>query len=234
MSKLRVPALPDFLRVIGRDAHETEAKLYYYYANQQAASFNYVRASSLSRFAFEHNVALDQILDACEQEKTKQGKKSNADVLRLLWDSAAGRSVRTYKMGPKYLAIRRDLKIRVAPAFYFVEDGKANEFWLQPRKTYALDHFALALLASIVKATFLVDDFESVGFEVCDMSAPTPRDERKLTTYSLNSFRIMDEQELAEKFQFFASAYDRLVARGVKHSERITRRPPPAEPDLFA
>ncbi len=111
---------------------------------------------TLSHFAFARLLPLQQILDACKRERTQQGWRSNETVLRLLWEQ--GRSVQTFELGPKYLDIRKDLRIRVALPFYFVENGKACAFWLQPRKTYALDVGQLALLASMVKMAVLRDD----------------------------------------------------------------------------
>ena len=51
----------------------------------------------------------------------------------------------------------------------------------------------LALLASMVKLAILRDDFRDVGFELCDMSAPALGKDRRPTTYTLDSFRILSE-----------------------------------------
>jgi hypothetical protein len=233
MSKLRPPAFHDIARLIGRDADETEAKLYEYYANPYGAFFNYRCARAFCRFAFGRMLTLDQILEACRRERTEQGKSCNAEVISLLWNMSAHRSVRTYELAPKFLTIRKDLNIRVAPPFYFVEGDKAYVFWLQPRKTYALNLAELGLLASMVKVTFLRDDFREVGFEVCDMSAPALGKARQPNTYHLESFNILSEAETREKLQLFAIAYDRLVARGVERSPRTPKHPPASGPDLF-
>lgn len=231
---LKPPAFHDIARIIGRDIDETEARLYEYYTNTDKAFFNYRRALKLSRFVFGREVGLSQILESCKAEKTEQGRKSNSDVLRLLWGASDSRSVRTYELAPKFLAIRKDLRIRVAPPFYFVEGDKAYVFWLQPRKNYALDHAALGFLASMIKATFLVDDFHDVGLEVCDMSSPSPKQDREITSYHLESFNIMSEGEATHKLQLFALAYDRLVARGVERSKRAQRSQQLPGPDLFS
>jgi hypothetical protein len=178
-------------------------------------------------------VPLAHLLAGCYDEHTRQGQNSNSEVLQLLWDMAAHRTVQTYELAPKLLAIRKDLSIRVAPPFYFVEGTTAYVFWLQPRKNYALDLAALNLLSSIVKATFLVDDFRDVGFEVCDMSAPALGRDRNPTIYHLESFNIMAESETRAKLQLFALAYDRLVARGVERSKRTAKQQPLARPDLL-
>jgi hypothetical protein len=233
MSKLRTPAFHDIARLIGRDADETEAKLYEHYANPYGAFFNYRCARTLCRYAFGRMLPLQQILDGCRRERTAQGKSCNSEVIQLLWDMTAHRSVQTYELAPRFLTIRKDLNIRVSLPFYFVEDGKANTFWLQPRKFYALSVGELALLASMVKLTFLVDDFRDLGFEVCDMSAPAAGKDRQPNTYHLESFRVLSESETRDKLQLFAIAFDRLVARGVERSQRTPRQQPPAGPDLF-
>jgi hypothetical protein len=233
MSKLRLPAFHDIARVIGRDADETEAKLYEFYVNPNAAPFNYRYARTFSRYAFARAVPLTQILAGCRRERTKQGKLSNEEVLSLLWNLVAGRNVRTYSLAPQFLDIRKDLRISVALPFYFVENGMPCGFWLQPRKEYALSHGALGLLASIVKLAVLKDDFKELDFEVCDMSAPAKGADRKPTIYRLDSFSILSEAETREKLQLLAVAYDRCVKRGVQRSERRPKNPPATGPDLF-
>ncbi|TAK87234.1 MAG: hypothetical protein EPO20_05370 [Betaproteobacteria bacterium] len=232
MNKLRPPAFHDIARIIGRDVDETEARLYSYYTNPFGAFFSYHRAQALCRFAFGRMLPLRQVLEGCGRERTQQGKNCNSEVLRLLWERSAHRSVRTYELAPKFLTIRKDLNIRVAPPFYFVEGDNAYVFWLQPRKEYAFNVGQLGLLASMVKVTFLVDDFRDVGFELCDMSAPLGK-ERDPNTYHLESFNILSEAGIREKLQLFALAYDRCVARGVERSKRTPKQQPPAGPDLF-
>lgn len=232
MSKLRPPAFHDIARMIGRDADETEANLYSYYTNPFGAFFNYRRSQVLSRFAFGRMLPLEQILQGCQAERTEQGKNCNTEVLRLLWERSANRSVKVFTLAPKYLNIRKDLNIRVSPPFYFVEGEKAYVFWLQPRKGFAYNVGQLGLLASMVKATFLRDDFREVGFELCDMSGPEGKD-REPHTYHLESLNIISEDETREKLQLFAIAYDRCVARGVERSKRAPREQPPSGPDLF-
>lgn len=234
MSKLRLPAFHDIARLIGRDANETEAKLYEYYANPYGAFFNYRCARSLARYAFGHMAPLQQIIDGCRRERTQQGRSCNEEVVKLLWEITDGRAVRTYELAPKVLSIRRDLQIRVSLPFYFVENQKASAFWLQPRKFYALNLGELGLLASIVKLAVLVDDFRELDFEVCDMSAPAAGQGRRPTIYGLDSFNVLSEAETKEKLQLLAIAYDRLVAKGVQRTQRTPKHPPASGPDMFA
>lgn len=208
MGKLRLPAFHDIARLVGSDVDETEANLYEYYANPDGAPFNYQRARKFARFAFGRMLPLQQILDSCQNERTDQGRKSNEEVLRRLWNVSEGRAVRTYELGARWLAIRKDLRIRVQLPFYFVESGSACTFWLQPRKTYALDLGDLGLLASMVKLAVLVDDFQDVDFEVCDMSSAAAGRPRETTTYRLGSFDVLSEEQTRAKLQLLAIAYD--------------------------
>ncbi len=230
MSKLKLPAVQDIARLIGVNDDDTEQRLHAYYTAQTIAGFNYGAAQRLCRYAFAHMMPLTSILEGCKSGGPV-GVRSNADVLRLVWDATTNRSVVTYGLKPKMLALRRDLVTVVAPPFYFVEDGKAYVYWLQPRKGHALSLGELSLLASMVKATFLVDDFQNVGFEVCDLSANSEGD-REARTYHLESFQIVPEAEIAEKLQGFARAYDKLVARGVRRPKRPPKQRP-TEPGLF-
>jgi hypothetical protein len=234
MSRLRLPPFHDIARLTGRDPDETEAKLYDYYANPAAAFFNYRCARGLARFVYGRQTSLQQIVDGCMRERTEQGRSCNREVIELLWNITKGRSVQTFDLAPAYLPIRKDLSIRVALPFYFVENGRPCAFWLQPRRGYALSVGELALLASMVKHAVLVDDFRDVDFEVCDMSAPNPKSDRKPTLYHLDSFKILSREELGAKLQFVAIAYDRLVARGVQRSQRTPKNPPSTGRDLFS
>lgn len=233
VSRLRLPAFHDIARLVGRDADETEANLYNYYANPNRAFFNYHRARALCRYAFGRMLPLQQILEGCRRERTEQGRHCNSEVLKLLWGMSAGRVVQTYELAPRFLTIRKDLNIRVALPFYFVEGRRAYAFWLQPRKSYALNTKELALLASMVKLAVLVDDFQDVGFELCDMRAPAEGEDRQPTTYHLESFEILSETETRDRLQLLAIAYDRLVARGVQRSQRTPKHPPSPAPGLF-
>jgi hypothetical protein len=127
--------------------------------------------------------------------------------------------------------LRKDLSIRVAPPFAFVENGRPSVFWFQPRKGHALSFSEIALLASIMKATYLVDDYEGVGFEICDLSAPDGK-RREPRIYTLSDFDLLPEAEVAERLQRFARAFDELKAEGIEQKRRKPKRPD-AGPDLF-
>jgi hypothetical protein len=233
VTTLPLPAAQDVVRVIRPTVDETEEALHAYYTDSARGIFNYIRAQGLCRFAFSHALPLQQILDGCDAEHTPVGRASNAEVLRLVWEYAASRSITTYLIKAGYFSIRKDMSIRVAPPFYFVEDGKPYAFWLQPRKHYALSFAQLGLLASMVKHTILRDDYEALGLEVCDLSVlGALSSKREVRGYHLETLNIISGEVIHEAMQRFARAYDRLVARGVQRYKRPSKRPT-AGPDLF-
>lgn len=232
MKRLKIPAAQDVVRLIGPDDAETERRLHGFLTDPSGGFFSYRPAHTLCRYAFGHALPLGRILDGCHRVRNKQGRTSNSEVLRLLWNLSEKRSVTTHELKPKKLDLRKDLSIKVAPPFYFVENGKAYVFWLQPRKGHAHSLAELGLLASIVKVTYLVDDWEDVGFEVCDLSAPILGGKRDPRTYHLESFSLHSETEVHEALQRFARAYLSLKAKGIETKKRSTKRPD-VGPGLF-
>lgn len=233
MKKLTVPGAQDIVRIIGSNDLETERNLFSFYTDPSGGFFSYRLSHGLCRHAYGRTLPLQQILAGCERLHNKQGRNCNKEILRLVWDLAAGRPIYTSELPTKTLVLRKDLSIRVAPAFYYVESRRASAFYLQPRKDrkYALSLAQMGLLASIMKATYLVDDFEGVGFEICDLSAP-PGQDRQPRIFTLKDFNLLSEAEVNELLQRFARAYDTLKARGIEQKKRPPKRPP-AGPDLF-
>ena len=231
MKHLQIPPAQDIARIVCPTLPETERRLTEYYMASTGV-FNYSLAQNLSPIVFAHSVPLDQALKACEQQRTDIGAKQNAEVLRLIWDAGESRTVRAYDLRPKVFRIRKDIEIKVAPPFYFVEHDQAHVFWLQPRKTHALSDLQLGLLASIIRHTFLVDDFENVGFEVLDLSVFPGTKYRAARTFRLDSLVLVSDSEVHTLLQQFATAFDRVRARGVEHRKRPPKRPP-EKPDLF-
>ena len=231
---LTVPAAQDIVRIIGPTDLETEQNLLSYYTDPSGGFFSYRAAHGLSRFAFSHTLPLAQILAGCEGMRNKQGVVCNSEVLSLIWELAKKRSViSSYELPIKRLPLRRDLSVKVAPPFAFVEHDKASVFWLQPRKWHALSVGEMAFLASILKATYLVDDYEGVGFEICDLSAIASLSGKRVPrTYTLDDFDLLPEAEVQERLQRFARAFDALSARGVEQKKRPGKRPDTG-PDLL-
>lgn len=224
MKRLTVPAAQDIVRIVGPSDPTTEQNLLSFYTDPSGGYFSYRIAHGLCRHAFGHTLPLAQILAGCIRLRNKQSLTSNTEVLRLLWDLSDKRSVFTYELPVKRLTLRKDLSIKVSPPFAFVEDGKPSVFWFQPRKTHALSFSEMSFLASILKATYLVDDYEGVGFEICDLSAPLGK-KREPRAYTLSDFDLLPEAEVHERLQRFARAYDALRARGVEQEKRPPRRP---------
>jgi hypothetical protein len=231
MSKLTVPAAQDIVRLVGPTDLATKQNLFSFFTDPSAGFFSYRVAHGLCRHAFAHTVPLEQILAGCDRIRHPQGVSSNVEVLRLLWAVTQKRSVTTFELPVKRLMLRKDLSIRVAPPFAFVENGRPSVFWFQPRKGHALSFSEIAFLASILKATYLVDDYEGVGFEICDLSAPDGKN-RDPRVYTLTDFDLLPEAEVLERLQRFARAFDLLRAEGIEPRKRKPKEKP-TEPDIF-
>jgi hypothetical protein len=97
-------------------------------------------------------------------------------------------------------------------------------FWLQPRKTFALDHRQRGLHASVIRMTYAKDDFEAADLELLDLSAPAHSNDRACRVYDFAGLPLLAEQEVAEIFANFGSAYDIVCGRGVERPQRPPKR----------
>lgn len=231
MNRLTVPAAQDIVRIIGPTDLATKQNLHSFYVDPSGGFFSYRVAQTLCRHAFGHTVPIEQILAGVTRVRNKQGFMSNVEVLNLLWDLSKGRRVLTQELPVKRLSLRNDLSMRVAPPFLFVENNRPSVFWFQPRKTHCLSFAETAFLASLIKATYLIDDYEGVGFEICDLGAPDGK-KREPRIYTLNDFDLLPEGEVQERLQRFARAYDALKAEGITQKKRKPADKP-KDPDLF-
>jgi len=231
MKRLNIPPIQDISRIVGATDKETLAALIKYYS-ADAGSFNYSLSQKISRFVFARETTLDMAYQACARERTEAGRNQNQEVLKLVWDAGSERRIRSYEVAPKVFSIRQDLQIKVSPSFYFVENNRANVFWLQPRRHFALNNTQLGLLASILRMTFLIDDFQDVGLELLDLSVTEGNKERQMRTLPLDSFPLLQLSEVEVLLQRFARAYDTVTVMGIQRKKRKPRRPQ-AGPDLF-
>jgi hypothetical protein len=231
VKRLSVPPLQDISRIIAPTDRETTAALIEYY-DSEAGVFNYSLSQKIARYVFAHETTLDMAYQACAKERTETGRTQNREVLELVWQAGSARKLTPYDVKPKVFSIRKDLQIKVSPAFYFVENRKANVFWLQPRRRYALNDVQLGLLASILKLTYLVDDFESVGLELLDLSVPEGEKSRGSRTFQLDTLPMIPLSEVETLLQSFARAFDAVTAAGVQRKKRRQKHLRP-DPDLF-
>ena len=223
MKKLPSLELQDIVRVIRPSVSETEQALRDHWSS--VAPFNYELVRRLSIALSKGDVPLSQVEAACARLRNKAARKPNADVARLLWRHLYGRSLFVHHLDKRLFPLRRDLGIWVKPIFYYVENGRVVIFWLQPRKTYALTDEQLGVLSSVIRRTFIVDDFEAADIEILDLSAPAGANDRATRVFSLESFKSISDEDLLSAFSRFAAAYDQVRASGFEPA----RRQPPRE-----
>jgi hypothetical protein len=231
VNHLPIPAAQDIVRIVASSADETERRLTEYYT-EAGAAFNYSLSQRLSSIVYSHSMPLAHALSACQLEPTRQGAKQNAKVIELIWDAGNDRTIIPYKLQAKTFRIRRDLGIRVAPPFYFVENGSPQVFWLQPRKTHSPSGTQFGLLAAIIRSTFLVDDFAELGLEILDLSSFTGTKFRQTRILRIEDLVLPSPNDVQAAMQLFANAYDRVKSKGVEKKRRTSKRPP-MHPDFF-
>ncbi|HWX48163.1 MAG TPA: hypothetical protein VNZ61_08925 [Roseomonas sp.] len=126
-------------------------------------------------------------------------------------------------MNHGYLPIRKDLSIRVAADFYFVEKGEVSIFWLQPRRAFALDNKQLGMFGALLRRTLLTGDFEAASLEILDLSAPD-RKQRVPRTLGLCDLPEVTEEEAAEAVQRVVQAYEAIQKMDINWDERRAPR----------
>lgn len=232
MKRLNIPSVQDVSRIIGPSDSETVDALIKYY-DGTAGNFNYSLSQKIARFVFTHQTTQEMYLQACVRERSKAGRAQNAEVLNFVWHAGAVRKSTSYELKPKVFPIRQDIQIKVNPAFYFVENRKANIFWLQPRRRFALNDTQLGLLASIIRMSYLVDDFQEVGLNLLDLSVPEGSTEREMKMFQLDSLPLVSIAETEALLQRFARAYDTVCASGLQRKQPKPKQPD-ADHDLFS
>lgn len=231
MSLLPIPAAQDIVRIVASTEEETERQVVEYFLRGGGA-FNYSLSQKLAPHAYAHSINLEHALRACRHQRTAAGAKHNSRVVELVWEAGAGREIVSHDLRPKVIRIRRDMQVRVAPAFYYVEGGVTRLFWLQPRTNYSLSLSKMGLLAALVREVFLVDDFEGVGFEILDLSVFPGTNVRRSRLIRQEDMPFISKEDLNSALQRFANAFERVRARGIERKRRPGKRPPTG-PDLF-
>jgi hypothetical protein len=230
-SSLRIPPIQDIARLLRPSHADTVVALRDYYDG--SGIFNYKIAQKIARHILSHAIPLKDGLKACEAHWHAGARVQNGQVICALWEAGNNRIISPYEVAPKIIGIRRDLQIRVAPTFGFVERGSASLFWLQPRRRFALSLNQLGFLASVIRRTYLVDDFAEVGLEVFDLSVPEGQADRVPTRYSLADLPALPNAEVQDCLIRFVLAYEALVQSGVTRKVRKPAKRDPRPPDLL-
>ena len=170
---------------------------------------------------------------ACRKLKVPLGAKCNAEVVDIMWRAAREAAYLCHPLSDRLFPIRRDLAIPVRPRFYFVMDGVAQIFWLQPWKVFDLTEEQLGILASVIKQTFVVDDFAEAELYLLDTSADDKEGPRRPRIFGFNDLPILSDEQLTAAFDRYAAAHDIFVSQRKPRPERKRPEADPRQPKLF-
>lgn len=232
-----LPPLHDLVRAYAPTHEGRVARLLDYY-ERRPGTFTYSPSRQIASPAFSHSVAQSQIKAAVTSQGSPSGRAQNLEVADHIWAAGGGRRVSCYPLRHGRFPVRRDLSIRVAADFLFVENRLPYVFWLQPRRSFALSEVGLGVIASIFRMTFLLDDLAHAGVELLDLSAPQSRSARLHVRYTLADLPTLSDVEVTAVLQGLVEAYDAICAmeRDWK-AEALARREkkprPPMDAGLF-
>lgn len=232
MSSLPIPPIQDIARLVQPSEDATLQHLSQYYA--EVGAFNYGVARKLARALYSGSISLASALAACDQKCSPLGRRSNKEVAELLCLLISGRELLCYDLAPRSFDVRSDFRIPVRAPFYFVEARRPKIFWLQPRRSYALTHQQRGLLASVLRMTYAVDDFEAADLELVDLSVPEGSKLREPRIFNFESLPLLNGQEVRDLLAKFVRAFERAQNDGMIRRERQRKdRSDERQPPLF-
>lgn len=234
MTKLPVPPVPELARAEGSTRDEMISYwLSYYDAN--STPWNYLSSTRAVKQGYKGLHRLSALVAACAREKTKQGRSSNEEVVKLAAPVAFGRSTQVFDLPRRQFAFGRDLYSGYRVPFFFVEDGTVKLFYLQPRKGYALNREQIAMVATIHKTFLLDNEFYGTKSDVeyIDVSADPITGVRIVKHFSLDSIELWSPSRLQDRLTLIAESLDFVRNSELVRPKRRTIRRPESDLPLF-
>jgi hypothetical protein len=223
--------VPELARAEGSTRDEMISYWLAYYDSDNVP-WNYRASTRVVKHSYRGLHALSSLLAACACEKTKQGRASNEEVIKLAAPISFGRSTQVFDLPRRQFPFGRDLFSGYRVPFFFVENGIVKLFYLQPRKNYSLSPDQLGMVATIHKSFLLDTEFfgSRTDIEYVDVSANDVSGVREVKHYTLDSLRLWPEKRLQERLSLVAESLDYVRTSGlVRPKKRVMRRP---EPDM--
>lgn len=232
MSVPKVPPLHDVVRLTDPSSVERTVEAVRLHVYRGPTQFNYEPVRAVAPQAWIRTLPKEQFTSACLKSRNPKGRRQNAEVAGLVWDSGRKVASRIYAPESRLFVIRADLSMRFQPDAFFIEDGRVVFFWLQPRRGFALSTYQLRIIATVLRRLYIVGDFEHAELEVLDCRAIDG--EREPTRYRLGDLEPVTQEEMDTHFQVFADAWDKVVAtyQPRPRKERESRADPNQD-DLF-
>lgn len=229
-----IPPLTELAAAHGETKDELISFFLAYY-DRPSASFNYLTSTRLVKQAYRGFRDISQLVESCGCEKTKQGLKSNQDIVRLGAPVAFDRTMQVFDLPRRQFAFGRDLRTGFRVPFFFVENGIVKLYFLQPRKGLSLSPDQMAMIAKIHKRFLLDTEFfgQQTDLEYVDLSADGGTGERAVTRYSMRSLELWSEKRLSDRLTMIAEALDYVRNSGLIKPRRRIVRPPAKDLPLF-
>lgn len=227
MNYLPIPPVPELARAEGINRDEMISYWIRYYEAVNVP-WNYLTSTRAVKQGYKGLHNLDALISACSREKTKQGCSSNQEVIKLVGPLSFGRSTQVFDLPRRQFPFGRNLLSGYRVPFFFVENGTVKLFYLQPRKTFALNRDQLGMVATIHK-TFLLDtEFygAKADVEYVDVSADPLTNVRALRHYSLESLELWPTSRLQDRLSLISETLEYVRNSGiVRPRKRVIRRP---------
>jgi hypothetical protein len=229
--KLTTPSVPDLACVEGETVEQVIEWLTDYYEGD-GCPWNYRIGTKAIKAGYKGLHRLDLLVASCSQEKTKQGRISNAEIIRLAAPSAFGRSTQVFDLPPRKFAFGRARRAAYRTPFFFVENGIVKLYYVQPRKQHGPTFDRLGMVAKIHKKYLLDTEFfgETSDVEYVNLGAEEKKGPRVVRSYSLDSLELWSDERLEDRLTLISEALDRLEERGIVQSRRRAARPDPEMP----
>ncbi|WP_342152578.1 hypothetical protein [Methylorubrum sp. SB2] len=210
--KLPSLSVPDLARVVGNTPDEA-AEWLIHYSNEPGGSFNYIKGMRSIKAAYSGLHRLDQLLLACEGERTELGRKSNKDLVFEVAPGAFGRTTQVFDLSARKFSYgRRQAGFRVP--FFFVENSVVNICFIWPRKGTNLTATQIGMIATIMKIYLLDTEFYGLpsDIEFIEASAPIGTKQRVVDRFNLSSINLWDHDMLTSRLTTISNALDIVEA----------------------
>jgi hypothetical protein len=229
--KLVTPSVPDLACIQGETVEEVIDWLTRYY-EEDGCPWNYRTGTRSIKAGYRGLHRLELLVAASAQEKTKQGRISNAEIIRLAAPLAFGRSTQVFDLPPRKFAFGRARRSAYRIPFFFVEDGVVKLYYIQPRKQHGPMLNRLGMIAKIHKKYLLDTEFfgQVTDLEYVTLGADEKQGPRVVRSYKLDGLELWSDKRLEDRLSLISEALDRLEERGVVQSRRRASRPDPGMP----